>query len=385
MTVQQIHGVCPQALEALADQSVHCCVTSPPYWGLRDYGFAEQIGLEATPEEWCTRLVEVFDQVRRVLRDDGTLWVNIGDAYVANRKGHSGFESSTLTKQADVAKRGALDVHFSRARRGTDCDPKRGTAAHGQPMRREVSDLKTKDLIGQPWMLAFALRAAGWYLRSCIIWHKPNPMPESTTDRPTTSHEYIFLLSKSARYHYDGDAIAEPVSASSLARVTQPEYEDQAGSLRANAGGKTNGTMKAVLKKAGKNSRIHVTRQAGGAAPQKRMPPIGGVKAVGQNGNATYSGNQPEWSDTRNARSVWTIATEPSREEHFAAFPREIPRRAILAGCPAGGTVLDPFGGTGTTGVVAAMLGRNAILIEGSKKYIEIAQRRLHEKVGLYA
>jgi len=212
-------------------------------------------------------------------------------------------------------------------------------------------------------MLAFALRADGWYLRSDIIWHKPNPMPESVTDRPTKSHEYIFLFSKSPRYYFDAGAIAEAITDSSVARLAQ-DVDSQTGSFRANGGAKTNGAMKAV----------------------RRMPPIGGVKAVGENGNgnATYSGNTPEFGDTRNARSVWTIPTQGYKGAHFATFPRELAARCIKAGSAVGDLVLDPFLGTGTTIGEALMLGRRGVGVELNPEYAKLAQKRIDETCPLF-
>ena len=281
MGIRILTGDCRDRLGLLGDGSVSCVVTSPPYWGLRDYGHDGQMGLEETPDAYVAGMVEVFREVRRVLRDDGTLWLNLGDSYVSSPRGN-----------------------------------------------------KPKDLIGIPWRVAFALQADGWWLRQDIIWSKPNPMPESVTDRCTKAHEYLFLLSKSARYHFDADAIKEPMTASSATRLSQPGLAEQKGSDR--VPGKTNGAMKAV----------------------------GG--------------------DTRNKRSVWTVATQPFSEAHFATFPPALIEPCILAGCPKGGTVLDPFGGAGTTGVVADRLGRDAILIELNPDYIKIAEKRLSGDAGMF-
>jgi len=220
----------------LADKSVHCVVTSPPYWGLRDYGVAGQIGLERTPEEYISAMVEVFREVKRVLRDDGTLWLNMGDSYAGSGQG---FGDRSTTNKSNGASRGV-----------------RMGSSHGDSGHTEYQapppGLKCKDLVGIPWMLAFALRADGWYLRSDIIWSKPNPMPESVTDRPTKAHEYIFLMSKSDRYYYDAGAILEPVSLNTHMRLAQ-DVAAQIGSARANGGAKTNGNMKAVLRQSQKS------------------------------------------------------------------------------------------------------------------------------------
>jgi len=308
MSIQIIEGDCRDMLATLLAQSVHCCVTSPPYFGLRDYGVDGQIGLEPTPDEFVAELVAVFREVRRVLRDDGTVWLNLGDSYNSGASG--GLGGSTLGG--------------GQSNQGVSNRSGRGV----------VNSLKPKDLIGIPWRVAFALQADGWYLRQDIIWHKPNPMPESVTDRCTKAHEYVFMLSKSARYFYDADAIAEPVAPSTVERLSQ-DVESQRGSDR--VPGKTNGTMKAV------------------------------------------------GSDTRNARSVWTIPTQPFKEAHFATFPPDLAERCIKAGCPVGGTVLDPFGGAGTTGLVADRLQRNAVLIELSPAYADIARRRIEGDAPLFS
>ena len=284
-------------LKLCPDGSAHCCVTSPPYFGLRDYGCEGQIGLEATPEEFVAKMVGVFREVRRVLRDDGTLWLNLGDSYAANR----GY-------QVEQTKGG----------------PKHGPAqaVSGRGQRAEEYGLKAKDLIGIPWRVAFALQADGWYLRQDIIWHKPNPMPESVRDRCTKAHEYIFLLSKSERYYFDAAAIAERA-------------------VKGASGSSFNEGKTAV-------------HQAGRASDRQRAD-----------------------GDTRNKRSVWTVTTKPFKEAHFATFPPDLIEPCILAGCPAGGMVLDPFGGAGTTGLVADRHGRNAVLMELNGQYVAIARKRL--------
>jgi len=336
-------------LRKLPDESVNCCVTSPPYWGLRDYGTAKweggdpecdhrsakeksrydypmpesaqcgthkgmkpgtdspkwkdtcpscgatkndsQLGLEKTPEEYVSHLVEVFREVRRVLRKDGTLWLNLGDSYASQPAGNK------------------IPSGFSQTR------PSRRTGDGNQetvrlPQKR--FGLKPKDLVGIPWRVAFALQADGWWLRQDIIWAKPNPMPESVRDRCTKAHEYIFMLSKSARYYYDAEAIREAVN---------PNNSGVIGGVRA--------------------------RTASG--------PLGGENKQNE--------IRREYDEIKgaNLRSVWTIATRPYAEAHFATFPPEIPERCIKAGCPKGGTVLDPFFGAGTMGMVAMRLGREFI------------------------
>jgi DNA modification methylase len=330
VTIQIINSDVLEGLATLADGSVNCCVTSPPYWGLRDYGMDGQIGLEDTPEAFVARLVEVFRDVRRVLADDGTCWVNLGDSYNNFRVGQCGQSLHDHEERSKPVKR-----------------------------RRGSVGLKEKDLVGIPWMFAFAARADGWYLRRDIIWSKPNPMPESVTDRCTSAHEYVFMLTKSARYFYDADAIKEPAAQSSVARWAQ-NIEGQAVSDRANGGAKTNGPMKAV----GGKQRGHKRRHNGFNDRWDGM-----TKAEQQSLGA-------------NKRSVWTVATQPFSEAHFATFPPALIEPMIKAGCPVGGTVLDPFGGAGTTGLVADRLQRNAILIELNPEYAAIADRRINGDRG---
>jgi DNA modification methylase len=317
MTVKILNGDCIEMMKTLPDRSVNCCVTSPPYFGLRDYGHEGQIGLEETPEAFVQKMVEVFREVNRVLRDDGTLWLNIGDSYASMQR-------SGKKESPGVGAKQEMPPIRTKIRWGKGG----GTNFFWRIPTEEYGDIKPKDLIGIPWMLAFALRADGWYLRQDIIWHKPNPMPESVTDRCTKAHEYIFLLSKSARYFYDAEAIKEPSASSSIARLSQPNLESQVGSAR--VPGKTNGNMKAV----------------------------GG--------------------EMRNPRSVWTVNTQPYKAAHFATFPLNLIRPCILAGCPTDGTVLDPFGGSGTTGQVAMEEGRKSILCELNPEYVQLMNQRLN-------
>ena len=300
-------------LAQLEDESVQCVVTSPPYWGLRDYGVDGQIGREATPEAFTQELVGIFAEVRRVLRADGTLWLNLGDSYA----------------QSSLDRTGGREGNRSTLGGGkeTQRNANRCVGNHG---------CKPKDLVGIPWRVAFALQADGWYLRSDIIWHKPNPMPESVTDRPTKAHEYIFLMAKSERYRYDADAIAEPSIHAGQTVVLGDKSLSRGQARGAGVAPSGNGSASSVLVK-----------------------------------------------DTRNARSVWTITTKSFKEAHFATFPEQLAERCIKAGCPEGGTVLDPFGGAGTTGLVAAKLGRDAVLVELNPEYAAMARRRIEDALPL--
>ena len=330
-----LDGDCIQSMKELPDCIINTCVTSPPYFGLRDYGCDGQIGLEETPDAFVKKIVEVFREVKRVLRDDGTLWLNLGDSYYNYRpgKGQALVKQSVSNTEQDLPKKCA----------------RRGNILEG---------LKEKDLIGIPWRVAFALQADGWYLRQDIIWHKPNPMPESVTDRCTKAHEYIFLLSKSAKYYFDNEAIKEPLAASSVTRLSQPNLENQKGSDR--VPGKTNGNMKAVR--------------------------FGGNKYGDDDSKESRTKSGNEWenkSGTRNRRSVWTVTTKPYKGAHFATFPPDLIEPCILAGCPVGGIVLDPFGGSGTTAMVARNHGRKSVLCELNEKYIRLAMKRIEQGVLL--
>lgn len=294
----------------IASNSVKCCVTSPPYYGLRDYGVDGQLGIEHTPEEYVANLVLVFREVWRVLKDDGTIWVNLGDSYAGGRRGGNSNFITGKGKDASIIDRS-----------------KRNSTRWGGGNAPATNGLKPKDLIGIPWMVAFALRADGWYLRSDIIWSKPNPMPESVTDRPTKSHEYLFLLTKSAWYYYDADAIKEETK--------------WVGDPRAGYG------------------RIHYRG-----------------KRQGKNGTGqeNFVSIDPEG---RNKHSVWIIATQPTSYAHFATYPEKLVEPCILAGSKPGDYILDPFSGSGTTGRVAICNGRKYIGCELNFKYIsEISKRR---------
>jgi len=325
-------------LPTLDSESVNCVVTSPPYWGLRDYGTDGQLGLEATPEEYVAKLVAVFREVWRVLRDDGTLWLNLGDSYCGSPPGNKpSWSTSGLHGAATSEKyQATLDASVQTVK------DKRIWSYPG---------LKPKDLVGIPWRVAFALQADGWYLRSDIIWSKPNPMPESVTDRPTKAHEYLFLLSKRGCYYYNADSAREPIIARNSHDATGPGYSapgqaPQTGSRKTSVPGGWDVA-----------ARAHGTIHRGGRT------------------EATYS--EVSQRNTRNRRTVWTIATQAYPEAHFATYPEKLVEPCVLAGCPAGGVVLDPFTGSGTTGVVACRLGRDFVGIELNPEYAEMAERRI--------
>lgn len=327
MSVRILQGDCRAVLATLPAESVHCCVTSPPYFGLRDYGVSGQIGLEPTPDAYVAELVAVFREVRRVMREDGTLWLNLGDSYA----GGGGYAPNAPINQRRNNGEDWGALHSS-------SKPQREATAKPNPGARY--GLKPKDLIGVPWRVAFALQADGWWLRQDIIWNKPNPMPESVTDRCTKAHEYLFLLSKSARYYFDAEAIAE-------AAVPQQRTGIEAGY----------------------------------ATPKHAEIYEQGIRLKG-GPRSTLNGPS---GDTRNRRSVWTVATQPYSEAHFATFPPALIEPCILAGCPKGGTVLDPFGGAGTTGLVADRLGRNAVLIDLNPEYAAMARERIGRDAGMFA
>jgi DNA modification methylase len=329
MTTTILVGDVREKLRELPSDSVHCIVTSPPYWGLRDYGVDGQIGLESSPAAFIATMVDVFEELRRVLRPDGTCWVNMGDSY----------------------------SHGGAGARDSERWPKQARNDHSPTHKKTQTGLKPKDLCMMPHRLAIALQDAGWWVRQDIVWSKPNPMPESVRDRCTKAHEYIFLLTKSDSYYFDQDAIAEPVSPNTHARLSQ-DVQNQIGSTRANGGAKTNGNMKAVGRK---------LADAGS-----------GIKS-----NASMAEAIQGAVDRRNKRSVWTMVTQSFKDAHFATFPTDLPETCIKAGCPPGGMVLDPFFGAGTTGLVADRLQRDCIGIELNPAYAEIARRRIQAESPL--
>ena len=342
-----------ERLAKMPDDSVQCVVTSPPYWGLRDYGIDGQLGLEPTLGEHISAMIKVFDEVRRVLRPDGTLWLNYGDCYAAAPNGKKAAEykadgsDDRTFRDKPFSTVGPIYSKSKRMERGSG---RWGGGNNSDPM------LKAKDLCMVPNRIAIALQEAGWWVRSEIIWAKPNPMPESVIDRPATSHEKIFLLSKSAKYFYDADAVRVPAAQSSIDRWGQ-DIENQNGSERAHAGGKTNGPMKAV----------------GGPKKDKKR---GSTPRHEGHIQHTKLDETPRGMG-RNLRNVWNIATRPFSEAHFATFPPALVEPCIKAGAPEGSLVLDPFGGAGTVGLVADRLGRDAILIELNPEYAEIARKRI--------
>ena len=368
MSVRILRGDCRDVLRTLPDESVHCVVTSPPYWGLRDYGVNGQMGMERCLGDHVDGMAEVFREVRSVLRSDGTLWLNYGDSYAASVNGRAAADIVNddrtfrdkpfhTTGPIYVADGGQVpDSMNKKARTGLTDNKGNKSSDHGGRIAAG-GIIKPKDLCGIPWRVAFALQADGWWLRQDIIWSKPNPMPESVTDRCTKAHEYIFLLSKSQRYYYDAEAIKQPAAPASFERLGQ-DIENQKGSDR--VPGKTNGPMKAVF---------------------------GGRRKHNGYGTRIHSGNEDSGDYLAagvNRRSVWEIPTQPFSEAHFATFPPALIEPCILAGCPKGGTVLDPFGGAGTTGLVADRFGRNAILIELNPEYAAMAERRIKGDAPLF-
>lgn len=417
MSVQILRGDCRQLLKTLPDQSVHCCVTSPPYWNLRAYLPPDhpekhlEIGSEPTVHEWVQTMVEVFREVRRVLRDDGTLWLNLGDSYAGSRCGGGGWPGSTLngkqtdhSRKARVTHQGFTPGHknassvaklIQRASRNIGGGPQ---AQSLMVPRSDVAvpGLKPKDLIGQPWRVAFALQADGWWLRQEIIWGKLNPMPESCRDRFTKAHEQVFLLTKRETYYFDFDAIQEPAS--------QTTHERRAGTGVGFGHGYDAKTKPRVKygDLTGQNTDGHhrtkanLNRRASPKAAQATADDAS-AWAEGQagayvDGKSERMGRGPSWRNkqnasfdeamavmpaTRNPRSVRMLASEPFKGAHYATYPPALIEPFILAGCPEGGTVLDPFGGSGTTAVVCDRLGRNAILMDLDERNVPMSQKRL--------
>lgn len=362
MTVRFLTGDCLEMLRTLPDASVHCCMTSPPYFGLRDYGVAGQIGLEATPQAYVDKMVAVFREVRRVLRDDGTLWLNLGDSYAAHPGQRKASDITNSPKQKSNA----------------------GSVVVGS---RSPAGLKPKDLIGIPWRVAFALQADGWYLRQWLPWVKVNPMPESTRDRPTTACEVVFMLTKGKRCYFDYEAVKRRMAPTSIPRLSQ-DVDNQDGSVRANGGRKANGSMKAVGGRADKQ-KGHGRRYAGfnDRWDQTEADGRDGARAF-RNSDLFYDSLERPYGALFYGEDFLAldVATQPFQEAHFAVMPPRLCEPLIRASCPVKiGTVLDPFGGAGTTGLVADRLGRNAVLIELNPAYVELAKKRLADDAGLFA
>ena len=396
-------------LREMPEASVQTCITSPPYWGLRDYGVPGQMGLEPTPELYVAHMVDLFREVRRVLAADGTLWLNLGDCYAtgAGKVGEhpGGGEQGArwrgeVARHRDAARRphgqpatnghGLAQVQRTRATRdGSHAGKHTAMAALGpmqQPNRMPIAGLKPKDLVGIPWRVAFALQADGWWLRSDVIeevqlycpcgcgfqleervwrwsqdrdliWRKPNPMPESVTDRPTKAHEYLFLLSKSERYLYDAAAISEPISEAMHRKPWLMEFSEE----RPDVGGpfRSNGRRGAV-------------RKSGNLA---RKP--GAARGCPDGTGSNVCGSVPWEGTRRNRRSVWTVASQPFSEAHFAVMPQALVEPCVMAGSRPGDLVLDPFAGSGTVGVVALRHGRRFLGLELNPDYVAMARRRI--------
>jgi len=329
MTWSVIQGDALETLRTMPDEHVQCCVTSPPYYGLRDYAADGQIGLEPSMDEYLAKLVDVFSEVRRVLKRDGVLWLNMGDSYAGSwgDKGRQG--DGAMQGRSVIAARQICVAAKKKYRTGS-------IPANGW-------GLKPKDLIGMPWRVAFALQQSGWWIRSDIVWHKSNPMPESVTDRPTKSHEYIFFLSKSRRYYYDADSIREPLRPKTYTTFgTRPRAtgNDALGGVKSDNWGLTISVRK------------------------PRLRSDGGIAGA-------------------NKRTVWTVATQPSRRHHYASFPEQLVEPCVLAGSRHGDLVLDPFCGSGTTGVVALRHGRHFVGIEINPNYCKMSSERIRDDAPL--
>ena len=339
-----IIGDAAESLRALPEKSVNCCVTSPPYWNQRDYKHQRQIGQERTPELYIETLRAVFAEVWRVLRNDGTLWLNLSDTYSTGSSGQNGNGSTTLE--------------------GVTAN---STWQEGNQYRKQFKGLPPKNLIGIPWRVALALQADGWILRSDIIWAKPNCLPESIKDRPTRSHEHIFFLSKSARYFYDHEAIKKPPSPALLKQIA----EGYNGSATKDFTGSNVQDASATKSRVIDGYRKRLKKQRGHARRHNRLD------------NWDNLTKAEQMACGSNKRDVWTVATANYPGAHFATFSPELIKPCILAGCPPGGVVLDPFGGSGTTGATALDLGRRAILIELNPDYRPLIDERCNVTQGL--
>lgn len=381
MTIRILTGDCRDVLKTLPDASVQCIVTSPPYWNLRDYGVDGQIGLEDSVDAWVAELVAVFREARRVLADDGVAWINLGDSY-ATQGGRGEARMAELGRPSTSAKTPA--------------------AARGSASGTKIpAGLKPKDLIGQPWRVAFALQADGWWWRDTIVWHKPNPMPESITDRCTKAWEPVLMMTKSARYFFDAEAIKEPASEGTHERYAAAKGQPF-GMSNWNRGdgprdavsysakrtktpdgwdtSKGGGGHGSFHKEGREKGRVREVGVGHNVRPRKGAPNGSGTK-----NNASFDAAMAVMPERRNKRNVWTIASEPFKESHFATFPTALVEPCILASTRPGDTVLDPFGGAGTTGLVADRLQRNAILVELNPEYADMARRRIRGDAPLFA
>lgn len=372
MTVRILQGDCREVLRTLPDGSAQAIVTSPPYWNLRDYGVDGQIGLEASVDEWVAELVAVFREARRALADDGVAWINLGDSYAGGGRGGNPPDSPHQKQRTSV---GSLSV---------------------QHRKLEVPDgLKPKDLVGQPWRVAFALQADGWWWRDTIVWAKANPMPESVRDRCTKAWEPVLMMTKAGRYYFDADAIKEPASENTNARL--PGNRSHKGLIAYEEGDERHRTKAGLVAYAERQRARYKTpdgwdtskgegghgsfHKAGREKGQRKAAPNGS----GTKNNESFDEAMAVMPERRNKRNVWTIASEPFSEAHFATFPTALVEPCILASTRPGDTVLDPFGGAGTTGLVADRLQRNALLIELNPEYAEMARRRIHGDAPLFA
>lgn len=388
-------GDCLEQLQWMPSNKVQCCVTSPPYFGLRDYGHEGQIGLEQTPDEYVAKMVEVFREVRRVLRDDGTLWLNLGDSYAGAGPSGASYQSETTKKRAEMNTDGAFRISKTLAARGLTYSEKKPIPPPG---------LKKKDLIGIPWRVAFALQADGWYLRQDIIWHKPNPMPESVRDRCTKAHEYIFLLTKNERYYFDSEAMKEPATGNTTGRAATFDRSGNAVSEHVLPGQNAaqhrprpqQARAMELAKKAGlTRAHFEAIRSCGVGDAGKAQHTQSGygkndptIQALADEAKAALGGYYREFliSDTRNRRSVWSVATRPYKGAHFATYPPDLIEPCVLAGSRPGDIVLDPFGGSGTTAEVAISQGRFAWLCELNPEYVPLIKARAEigmERLGL--
>jgi DNA modification methylase len=373
MTVRILQGDCREVLATLPDASVQMVCTSPPYFNQRDYGVAGQIGLEVTPIEYVDTIVQVFREVRRVLRPDGTVFLNLGDSYMPENRGEN-------AKPRRDGPRHLQGDHMH-----SDLPTRRD-----QIVAMSASGLKRKDLIGIPWMTAFALRADGWYLRADNVWGKPNGMPESTKDRTTRSHEYVFLLSRSERYYYDHEAVRSAPKATTQTQLAKPYLGESTKDHTAHGVQDASDIKRRIVEKARKPASPKYI-----AVDGMNNPDIKARYYEKQSGHGRrHAGFNDRWDSAEqegqiaeggNLRSVWWISPAQSREGHFAVMPDQVAEICIRAGSSCGDTILDPFAGAFTTAMVADRLQRNAIGIELSQDYCEIARRRLVKDAGMFA